>query len=107
MVANLDKFQAIFLGTKKDSIVIKVGSSSIESSKCVKPLGITIDNQLTFYPHTGDLQESLLLFFLHRLCPHLAIVPWCGCFAINGHTILFAKHIIKHYVPDSILLLKH
>ena len=28
---------------------------------------------------------------LHTLCLHLAIVP-CGCFAVNGHTILFAEH---------------
>ena len=55
MVANPDKFQAIFLGTKKDSIVLKVGSSSIESSKCVKPFDITIDNQLTFYPHILEI----------------------------------------------------
>ena len=33
MVANSDKFQAIFLGIKNDSIDLKVGSSSIESSK--------------------------------------------------------------------------
>ena len=127
MVANPDKFQAIFLGTKNDSIVLKVGSSSIESSKCVKLLGITIDNQLTFYPHILEIckkasskskallrirnylriKSKQIFSFLHTLCLHLTIVPWYGCSAVNGHTILFAQLIIKHSVPDSILLLIH
>ena len=36
----------------------KVGSSSIESSKCVKLLGITIDNQLTFYSHILEISKK-------------------------------------------------
>jgi len=51
MVANPDKFQAIFLGAKNDGIIVSVHSTKILSTNSVKLLGITIDDQLNFYPH--------------------------------------------------------
>ena len=51
MVANPDKFQTIFLGTREPDITIEIGSKTIYSSKKVKLLGVTIDHQLTFLPH--------------------------------------------------------
>ena len=52
MIVNPDKFQAIFLGTKDNDIVVDVRSTRIQSSKSVKLLGVTIDDQLSFYPIT-------------------------------------------------------
>ena len=45
----------LFPGTKNSNIVIDVGLFSLESSECVKLLGITIDSGLTFYPHVQDI----------------------------------------------------
>ena len=55
MVANPDKFQAIFLGTRDNSIVVHARSTSVTSSKSVKLLGVTIDDQLSFYPHIMEI----------------------------------------------------
>ena len=55
MVANPEKFQAIFLGTKNNGIEIKLGSNIIISSKEVKLLGVTIDSQLSFFPHISQI----------------------------------------------------
>ena len=55
MVANPDKFQLIFLGIKNDGVLVHVGSKNIPSSKSVKLLGVTIDDQLTFYPHVIEI----------------------------------------------------
>ena len=55
MVANPDKFQAIFLGVKDSSISVSLRSTAIPCSKSVKLLGVTIDDQLSFYPHILDM----------------------------------------------------
>ena len=55
LVANPEKFQMLFPGTKNSNIVLNVGHFALESSECVKLLGITIDSGLTFYPHVQDL----------------------------------------------------
>ena len=54
MVANPDKFQTIFLGIDT-SINLVIGSFTVTSSKEVKLLGITLDDKLSFYPHTLKL----------------------------------------------------
>lgn len=55
MVANPEKFQAIFLGTKDSNINIEIGTNVITSSKEVKLLGVTIDRQLSFFPHVSQI----------------------------------------------------
>ena len=55
LVANPEKFQMLFPGTKNSNIVLEVGLFSLESSECVKLLGITIDTGLTFYSHVQDI----------------------------------------------------
>jgi len=62
MVANPGKFQAIFLGTA-DNISIDIGSAKIVGSKQVKLLRVTIDRQLTFYPHiTSECKRASAKF---------------------------------------------
>ena len=55
MVANPDKFQAIFLGTADDNISIDIGTAKIVGSKQIELLGVKIDRQLTFYPHITSI----------------------------------------------------
>ena len=55
MVANPDKFQAIFLGNTNNNITLNIGSTKITGSNEVKLLGVTIDRQLTFYPHITNI----------------------------------------------------
>ena len=55
MVANPDKFQAIFLGVANDNISFDLGSAKIVGSNHVKLLGVTIDRQLTFFPHITSI----------------------------------------------------
>ena len=55
MVANTEKFQAIFMGTKDSSIKIEFGSTILSSSKEVELLGVTIDRQLSFLPHISQI----------------------------------------------------
>ena len=59
MVANPDKFQAIFLGTKSKSITLNVRTTNIVNSESVKLLGITIDDQLSFYPHIMEICKKV------------------------------------------------
>ncbi len=59
MVANPAKFQMIFPGNDIN-ISLKIGPHTITSSKEVKLLGITIDCQLTFYPHIQTLCKTVL-----------------------------------------------
>ena len=60
MVANPDKFQVIFLGTKEEKIVIKIGNFTISNSNEVKLLGVTIDSKLNFFPHISDICRKSL-----------------------------------------------
>ena len=55
LVANPEKFQLLFPGTKNANIVINLGQYPLESSECVKLLGVSIDSGLTFYPHIQDI----------------------------------------------------
>ena len=55
LVANPEKFQVLFPGTKNANIQIKVGNILLKSSETVKLLGVTIDSGLTFYPHVQDI----------------------------------------------------
>ena len=67
MVANPDKFQAIFLGNANNNISLNLGSTKIAGSNEVKLLGVTIDRQLTFYPHITNIcmkaSANILMLF--------------------------------------------
>ena len=55
LVANPEKFQMLFPGTKNADIVLDIDQFSLKSSECVKLLGITFDSGLTFYPHIQEI----------------------------------------------------
>ena len=55
LVVNPEKFQLIFPGTENSNLSITVGSCIVPSAKVVKLLGISFDNQLTFYPHVKEV----------------------------------------------------
>ena len=58
MKANPNKFQYIIFDRSiknDDDHVINIGSEQIPSNKCVKLLGVNIDNKLTFNDHISDL----------------------------------------------------
>ena len=55
LVANPEKFQVFFPGTKNASIEMDVGNILLKSSENVKLLGVSIDSSLTFYPHVQDI----------------------------------------------------
>ena len=51
MVANPDRFQAIFLGCKGENYNFELGNKQIVNSSTFKLLGVTLDQDLSFYPH--------------------------------------------------------
>ena len=55
LVANPAKFQMLILGSSANSIIVKVGNTTITSSDSVKLLGITIDKELLFRTHIENL----------------------------------------------------
>ena len=55
MKANPDKFQAMVLSRKKVSITFDIGDVTIVPTKCVKLLGIYIDENLSFDEHVNHL----------------------------------------------------
>ena len=55
LVANPEKFQMLFPGTKNANIVLDVGQFLLNSSENVKLLGVTIDSGLSFYPYIQDI----------------------------------------------------
>ena len=59
LVANPDKFQLIFPGTRNANIIINIGSFDLNSSETVKLLGVTIDSQLSFLPHVKDICKKV------------------------------------------------
>ena len=59
MVANPSKFQVMLLGLKTDdSIVLDIGSVSIDVVSSVELLGITIDSKLKFDHHVAKLCQK-------------------------------------------------
>ena len=57
MVANPDKFQIMFLGSKFDNckITFAIENKQIKCKSEVKLLGITIDEKLTFMKHIVNI----------------------------------------------------
>ena len=100
MVANPDKFQTIFLGIET-SIDIKIGSFTVTSSKEVKLLGVTLDDKLSFYPHTLKLCGKVfskikalkdLLFHCHIMSPfNYCPLVWMYC-SKQAHSLLANIH---------------
>ena len=69
MVASPSKFQAMFLGLKKNqNLALEINGNVIANSEEVKLLGVTIDSQLHFKSHVKGL-----------------------CVKANGKVIPFAK----------------
>ena len=56
MQANPNKFQAIVFGLKsKDEICFNSNDNKIKTTKCVKQLGVYIDENLSFDEHISHL----------------------------------------------------
>ena len=55
MMANPGKFQFMILSKNIINKSIVIDNKTIESSKSVKLLGLTIDNKLNFGIHTNDI----------------------------------------------------
>ena len=58
MIANPDKFHAIFLSRSKENIInieVKIGDKIIKSEQEVELLGVKIDNHLKFESHVKKL----------------------------------------------------
>ena len=55
MVANPEKFQAIFLGNNSFNFNIDLGLTRVVSSNTVKLLGITLDRDLSFHSHAIEI----------------------------------------------------
>ena len=52
MVANLEKFQLMFIGLKDDiKLCIDLNGIVVQMTDIVKLLGVTIDSMLNFYQH--------------------------------------------------------
>ena len=61
MIANPDKFHAIFLSRSKENIInieVKIGDKIIKSEQEVELLGVKIDNHLKFESHVKKLCKS-------------------------------------------------
>ena len=56
MVANLEKFQVLFIGLKDDiKLCIDVNGIVIQMRDSVKPFGVTIDSMLNFNQHVQSI----------------------------------------------------
>ena len=74
MAANPDKFQLMFLGRGTENITnISIGNVIIQSTQCVKLLGISIDSKLKFNTHVQALciNASKKTKALFRIRPYL------------------------------------
>ncbi len=74
LLANADKYQAIFLGPRSNSVSsFNIGSTEIEVEEHVKLLGVYIDNQLNFDKHISELCSKVAnqVNVLKRLSPYL------------------------------------
>ena len=71
MIVNADKFQAMNLNEKESEAKYKltIDNNDIESTKSVKPLGVTIDDRLRFDQHISNLcsKAAMQLNALGRL----------------------------------------
>ena len=94
MVANPEKFQAIFLGVGDQIIKIDIGSVSISSSSEVKLLGVTIDRQLSFLPHIRNICGKALIKIR-------ALVRIRSYLSQKQADLLFSSHIMApfNYCP--------
>ena len=61
MIVNSDKFQAIIVkrnNKMKDSYPLNINQEAINSEKCVKLLGVEIDNKLSFEKYISKLGKK-------------------------------------------------
>ena len=87
MIVNPSKFQGIVLSKSKKTIktIFDVSDRQIESEDCVKLLGITVDDKLSFNKHISKLcnKASGQLNQLFRLKRYLS--PACRVLSINSY----------------------
>ena len=75
MQANPSKFQAIVFGPKpKDEICFNVNDYKVKATKCVKQLGVYIDENLSFDEHISHLciKAARQLNSLQRIAKYLS-----------------------------------
>ena len=76
MKANPNKFQAIVFGlkAKADDICFNINENKIEATKCVKQLGVYIDENLTFDEHISHIcmKAARQLNSLQRIAKYLS-----------------------------------
>ena len=76
MKANPSKFQAIVFGlkAKADDICFNINENKVEATKCVKQLGVYIDENLTFDEHISHIcmKAARQLNSLQRIAKYLS-----------------------------------
>ena len=104
LVANPDKFQAMFLGrnylnSPNEKQVVKVMDISIKPSNLVKLLGITLDKDLTFKEHIQHLCEATsrnLTRIRNFLNINAVMYSIMHISSLNFLTVLFDGCLVKH-----------
>ena len=104
MVANLQKFQVIFLGLKQNQeFLLEIGNIIVKATRSVKLLGITVDDELKFEKHVKTLCQKVCkkVSAFSRVVPYMdkkkenpvsyiydvsIIVHLSGCFAVKIKT---------------------
>ena len=68
--ANKDKCHLLL--RTKERVTMKIGETNIKNSNCEKPLGIKIDDKLTFNEHLNDIidKASRNINALSRVAPY-------------------------------------
>ena len=96
MLANPEKFQAMFLGTKNNTDNLIVQGHVIEPENCVKLLGVKLDCRLNFRQHVDDLcqKTSRQLNVLKRLAINLNK---------NAKMAIFRCFILSHFNYCSVI----
>ena len=76
MKANPNKFQAIVFGlkAKADYICFNINENKVEATKCVKQLGVYVDENLTFDEHISHIcmRAARQLNSLQRIAKYLS-----------------------------------
>ena len=91
MQANPSKFQAIVFGLKsKDEICFNINDYKVKATKCVKQLGVYIDENLSFDEHISHLclKAARQLNSLQRIAKYLSQ---------NTKKIVFNSFILSNF----------
>ena len=91
MQASPSKFQAIVFGHKsKDEICFNINYNKVKATKCIKQLGVYIDENLSFDEHISYLciKAARLLNSLQRIAKYLSQ---------NANKIVFNSFILSNF----------